>query len=58
LSRKPKESVFINENVVVTVLGLRGVTARLGIAAPREIPVRRREVRERIQDGHVPMTIG
>lgn len=58
LSRKQKESVIINENVVVTVLGIRGNTVRLGIEAPTEIRVHRQEVLERIQNRDVPMTIG
>ena len=58
LSRKQKESVFINENIVVTVLSIQGDKVRLGIEAPREMPVHRQEVHERIQNGDVPMTIG
>jgi len=58
LSRKPNESVFINENIVVTVLGIRGDRVQLGIEAPREMPVHRQEVYERIQNGDVLMTIG
>ena len=49
LSRKPKESVFINGNVVVTVLGIQGNRVRLGIEAPREMPVHRQEVYDAIQ---------
>ena len=58
LSRKQKESVFINGNIVVTVLGIRGDTVRLGIEAPREMPIHRQEVHERIQNRDVPMIIG
>jgi len=58
LSRKPNESVFINENIVVTVLSIQGDKVRLGIEAPREMPVYRQEVYERIQNGDVLMTIG
>ncbi len=50
LSRKQKESIFINENVVVTVLSIQGDRVRLGIEAPSEIPVHRQEVHERIQN--------
>ena len=57
-SRKPNESVVINENVVVTVLSIQGDTVRLGIEAPREMPVHRLEVQERIQNRDIPMTIG
>ena len=58
LSRKPNQSIFINENIVVTVLSIQGDKVRLGIEAPREMPVHRQEVYERIQNGDVLMTIG
>ncbi len=50
LSRKQKESILINENVVVTVLSIQGDRVRLGIEAPREIPVHRKEVHEAIKN--------
>jgi carbon storage regulator len=58
LSRKQKESVFINENVVVTVLSIHGDRVQLGIDAPREISVHRQDVHERIQNRDVLMTVG
>ena len=58
LSRKQNESICIDENIVVTVLSIQGDTVRLGIEAPRKMPVHRQEVHERIQNGDVPMTIG
>jgi carbon storage regulator len=58
LSRKSNESVCINDNVVVTVVSIQGDRVRLGIEAPREMPVHRREVHERIQKRKVPMTVG
>ena len=58
LSRKQKQSVFINENVVVTVLSIQGDRVRLGIEAPREMPVHRREVYERIQNRDGPICVG
>ena len=50
LSRKQKESIFISDNIVVTVLSIQGDRVRLGIEAPREIPVHRKEVREAIKN--------
>ncbi|MDG2131540.1 MAG: carbon storage regulator CsrA [Fuerstiella sp.] len=44
LSRKKSESIVINDDVVVTVIEVRGDKVRLGIKAPREIPVHRKEV--------------
>ena len=44
LSRKLNESIVINDNIVVTVLGVKGDRVRIGIDAPGEIPVHRQEV--------------
>jgi len=55
LSRKPDESVFINDNIVVTVLSIQGDKVRLGIEAPREMPVHRKEVYQRIQNRDGPI---
>ena len=55
LSRKQKESIVINGNIVVTVVGIRGDRVRLGIEAPREIAVHRQEVQARIQNRDGPM---
>jgi carbon storage regulator len=49
LSRLRDESIVIGDNVVVTVVDIRGDKVRLGIQAPAEIPVHRREVYEAIQ---------
>jgi len=44
LSRKKHEQIVINEDIVVTVIDVRGDRVRLGVAAPREVPVHRKEV--------------
>ena len=44
LSRKKNESIVINDRVTVTIVEIRGEKVRLGIAAPREVPVHRKEV--------------
>jgi carbon storage regulator len=49
LSRQRDESIVINDNVVVTIVDIRGDKVRLGIEAPTDIPVHRREVFEAIQ---------
>jgi len=46
LSRKKNESIVINENIVITVIEVRGDKVRLGIQAPREVPIHRNEVYE------------
>jgi carbon storage regulator len=49
LSRQKDESIMIGDNVEITIVDVRGDKVRLGITAPKEIPVHRREVYEAIQ---------
>jgi carbon storage regulator len=49
LSRQRDESIIIGDNIVITIVDIRGDKVRLGIEAPTEIPVHRREVYEAIQ---------
>jgi len=49
LTRRVGESVMIGDDVIITVLGVKGNQARVGIAAPKSVPVHREEVFERIQ---------
>ena len=49
LSRQRDESIIIGDNIVITVVAIRGDKVRLGIDAPKEVPVHRREVYEAIQ---------
>ncbi len=49
LSRKKGEALFINNNIEVTVLEVKGDQVKLGIKAPKEIPIYRSEVYEQIQ---------
>ena len=49
LSRQRDESIIIGDNIVITVVDIRGDKVRLGINAPSEIPVHRQEVYEAIQ---------
>lgn len=49
LSRQRDESIIIGDNIVITVVDIRGDKVRLGISAPTEIPVHRQEVYEAIQ---------
>lgn len=49
LSRHRDESIMIGDNIVITVVDVRGDKVRLGIDAPTDIPVHRQEVYEAIQ---------
>ena len=49
LSRKKDESIVINDDIVITIVEIRGDKVRLGIDAPTEIPVHRQEVFDAIQ---------
>ncbi len=49
LSRKRYESIVINDDITIVVVDIRGDKVRLGITAPREVPVHRREVYESIK---------
>ncbi len=44
LSRKKNESIVINDDITIVVVEIRGDKVRLGVEAPKEIPVHRREV--------------
>jgi carbon storage regulator len=49
LSRQLDESIMIGDDIVITLVDVRGDKVRLGIAAPPNIPVHRQEVYEAIQ---------
>jgi carbon storage regulator len=49
LTRRPLEAVMIGDEVVVTVLGVKGNHVRIGIKAPKSVPVHREEIYEAIQ---------
>ena len=49
LSRRKDESIMISDNIEITILDVRRNSVRLGITAPKEIPVHRREVYDAIQ---------
>ena len=49
LSRQRDESIMIGDNIVITVVDIRGDKVRLGIQAPTNVPVHREEIYEAIQ---------
>ena len=48
LTRRVEEKLIIDENVTVTVLGVKGNQVRIGIEAPRDVKVNREEIHQRI----------
>ncbi len=49
LSRKKNESIVINDDITIVVVEIRGDKVRLGVEAPKEVPVHRREVYDAIK---------
>lgn len=53
LSRKPGEAIRIGDDIEVSVVEVRGDTVRIGIDAPRSVPVFRRELIDQVQSANV-----
>ncbi len=51
LSRKRNQSIVINDDITITIVEIRGDKVRLGVEAPKEVPVHRAEVFEAIKRG-------
>jgi carbon storage regulator len=49
LSRRQDERIVIGDQIVITIVEIRGDKVRIGIEAPRDVPVHRREVYDAIQ---------
>ncbi len=52
LSRKKNESIVINDDIEVTILDIKGDQVKIGIAAPKSVPVYRKEVYLQIQESN------
>ena len=52
LSRKKNEAIIINNNIEITVLEVKGDQVKIGISAPKEIPIYRKEVYIQIQEAN------
>lgn len=50
LTRRPGETIRINDDISVTVLGVQGQQVRIGVDAPEQVIVHREEIYQRIQD--------
>ena len=52
LSRYRDESIYIGDDIVITVVDIRGDRVRIGVQAPSDVSVHRQEVYEAIKNGH------
>ncbi len=50
LTRRIGETLMINDDITISVLGIKGHQVRLGINAPKEVSVHREEIYQRIQE--------
>ena len=50
LTRKKGEAIMVNNNVEITILEVRGDQVKIGIAAPKDVPIYRKEVYLQIQE--------
>ncbi len=58
LTRRVGETVMIGNDITVTVLGVKGNKVRVGVNAPREVPVHREEIYERVRAEELAATQG
>ncbi|HKM35313.1 MAG TPA: carbon storage regulator CsrA [Lachnospiraceae bacterium] len=56
LSRKKNEAIIINNNVEITILEVKGDQVKIGITAPKEVPIYRKEVYIQIQESNQAAT--
>lgn len=52
LSRKKNEALVVNNDIEITILDIRGDQVKLGISAPKEVPIYRKEVYLQIQEAN------
>lgn len=50
LTRSIGESINIGDDIQITILGMKGNQVRIGVNAPKEVPVHRQEIYDRIQE--------
>jgi len=56
LSRKKNEAIVINNNIEITILEIKGDQVKIGVSAPKEVPIYRKEVYVQIQDANKEAT--
>ena len=52
LSRKKNEAIIVNNNVEITILEVKGDQVKIGVTAPKEVPIYRKEVYAQIQEAN------
>lgn len=52
LSRKKDEAVIINDDIEITIIGIKGDQVKIGISAPKSVPIYRKEVYMQIQNAN------
>jgi len=57
LTRRQGERLLIGDEITISVLGRKGGQVRIGIEAPKEVPVHREEIYERIQNSTVELNV-
>lgn len=56
LTRKKNEAIIINNNIEITILEVKGDQVKIGISAPKEVPIYRKEVYVQIQNANKEAT--
>jgi carbon storage regulator len=57
LTRRVGESVMVGNDVTVTIVGVKGTQIRIGINAPKDVTVHRKEIYERIRRDQLPVRL-
>ena len=52
LSRKKNEAIIVNNNIEITLLEVKGDQVKIGVTAPKEVPIYRKEVYVQIQEAN------
>jgi carbon storage regulator len=52
LARRVNESIIINDNVEVTILEIKGDQIKIGVSAPKSVPIYRKEIYSQVQDSN------
>jgi len=58
LTRRVGETLMIGDDVTITVLGVKGNQVRIGINAPKDVPVHREEIYQRIKEEEDSSSVG